>query len=200
MRDINNVTILGTVAREVRVNPTKSGSVANISVLTVKKRGEYDIKKFHNVTCWNDLADEASSLKEGDRVLVFGSLESDKYEKDGQMVYKDKITASALERTVARVAADSSNQTHGGPPGSFSSGGGSKSTFPYADKVHKVSWAKPDESGFSYSDNNGVSLSASWADPTDPTKGGTVYEFVENKWEQCGEVGKVTINKNSLPF
>jgi hypothetical protein len=27
-----------------------------------------------------------------------------------------------------------------------------------------------------------------------------VFEFVKNKWERCGDVGEVSIDKNSLPF
>jgi single stranded DNA-binding protein len=196
-RDINSVTILGTVVRDARINPTKTGHVSNFSVVTVKKRGEFEIKKFHNVTCWNDLAEASSTLKEGDRVFVSGSIESDRFEKEGQTTYRDKITASAMERVAASVV---SSQPQGGPPSSFSEGGGSKSTFPYADRAHKVSWPAPDESGFSYLNDNGVSLSVAWTDPTDPTQGGAVFEFVKNKWERCGDVGEVSIDKNSLPF
>ena len=200
MRDINEVKILGTVAQEPRVNDTKSGSVANLSVVTSKKRGEYDIKKYHSVTCWNDLAQEAAKLKEGDRVFVSGALDTDKYEKNGQTVFKDKITAHALARVAGGVSGESSSKPQGGPPGSFNTREGKKSTFPYADKAHKVSWPKPDESGFSYSDDGVAMLCVAWTDPTDPTKGGTVYQYADDDWLPHGEVDKLTFNDDDIPF
>ena len=200
MRDINEVKILGTVTQPVRVNPTKSGSVANISVVTIKKRGEYDIKKFHNVTCWNDLAQEASALKEGDRVFVSGSMETDSYDKDGVRQYKDKITAQVLIRAAASSSAPSMTQTQGGPPGSFSGGGGRKSTFPYADTAHKVSWPKPDESGFSYAEDGIAQLCVAWTNPSDPSQGGTVYQFADNDWQEHGQVDQLLIKDDDIPF
>ena len=200
MRDINEVKILGTVTQPVRVNPTKSGSVANISVVTIKKRGEYDIKKFHNVTCWNDLAQEASALKEGDRVFVSGSMETDSYDKDGVRQYKDKITAQVLIRAAASSSAPSMAQTQGGPPGSFSGGGGRKSTFPYADTAHKVSWPKPDESGFSYAEDGIAQLCVAWTNPSDPSQGGTVYQFADNDWQEHGQVDQLLIKDDDIPF
>jgi single stranded DNA-binding protein len=200
MRDINEVKILGTVTQPVRVNPTKSGSVANISVVTIKKRGEYDIKKFHNVTCWNDLAQEASALKEGDRVFVSGSMETDSYDKDGVRQYKDKITAQVLIRAAASSSAPLMTQAQGGPPGSFSGGGGRKSTFPYADTAHKVSWPKPDESGFSYAEDGIAQLCVAWTNPSDPSQGGTVYQFADNDWQEHGQVDQLLIKDDDIPF
>lgn len=200
MRDINEVKILGTVSQAVRVNPTQNGSVANVSVVTVKKRGEYDVKKFHSVTCWNDLADEASTLKEGDRVFVSGTLDTDKYDKNGQTVYKDKITASALIKAASGSSVSQSAPSNGGPPGSFSRGGGMKSTFPYADKAHKVSWPKPDESGFSYADDGIANLCVAWTNPSDPSQGGTVYQFADNDWQEHGKVNQVLLKDDDIPF
>jgi single-strand DNA-binding protein len=203
MRDINEVKLLGTVSQPVRVNPTKNGSVANVSIVTSMKRGEYDIKKFHSITCWNELANEAGSLKEGDRLFVSGRIDTDKYEKNGQTVYKDKITANAIARVMGGVEVGSDeapSRPAGGPPGSFSSGGGRKSTFPYADKAHKVSWPKPDESGFSYADDGVAQLCVAWTDPTSPDKGGAVYQLVDNNWSAHGEVDSVLITDDDIPF
>ena len=203
MRDINEVKILGTITQPVRVNQTKSGgSVANLSVVTIKKRGEYDIKKFHNVTCWNDLAEEAAKLKEGDRVFVSGSLETDSYDAkgDGSKQYRDKITAAVLIRAAATASSASPSQPQGGPPSSFSKGGGTKSTFPYADAAHKVSWPKPDESGFSYVVDVDASLCVAWAQPDNPDMGGTVYRFVNEEWEEFGEVNSRPITDDEIPF
>tara|TARA_R100001163_G_scaffold55702_1_gene43239 strand:- start:71 stop:673 length:603 start_codon:yes stop_codon:yes gene_type:complete len=200
MRDINEVKLLGTVSQAVRVSDTKTGSVANVSLVTSMKRGEYDIKKYHSITCWNDLADMASSLKEGDRLFVSGRIDTDKYEKNGQTVYKDKITASAIAKVVGGSESDAPSRPAGGPPGSFSSGGGRKSTFPYADKAHKVSWPKPDESGFSYADDGVAQLCVAWTDPKDPTKGGTVYQLADNDWEPFGEVDAAVITDDDIPF
>tara|TARA_R110000751_G_scaffold98977_2_gene192316 strand:+ start:2197 stop:2835 length:639 start_codon:yes stop_codon:yes gene_type:complete len=195
MRDMNEIKILGTVTQEVRVNPTKSGSVANVSVVTTQKRGEYDIKKFHSITCWNDLSDEASKLKTGDRVFVGGRMDTEKYEKDGQTIYKDKITASVIARVASQAeesgtkeVATSQPPASNGPPVSFSGGGGNQSAFPYVDMTRKVSWPTPDESGFSYADKGGDSLCVSWADPAKPSDGGTVYQYNGSEWEPTGKV------------
>jgi len=200
MRDINEVKLLGTVSQPVRVNDTKSGSVANVSLVTSMKRGEYDIKKFHSVTCWNDLADMASTLKEGDRLFVSGRIDTDKYEKNGQTVYKDKITANAIAKVAGSSESAAPSRPAGGPPGSFSDGGGRKSTFPYADTAHKVSWPKPDDSGFSYADDGVAQLCVAWADPTDPSKGGTVYQFADDEWMPYGEVDTVLFTDDDIPF
>lgn len=199
MRDLNEVKILGTVAQSPRVTNTKSGSVANISVVTSKKRGEYDIKKYHAVTCWNELADIANGLSEGDRVFVSGSLDTDKYEKDGQTVYKDKITASALAKVLSSAESGPKTLKAGGPPGSFNTREGKKSTFPYADKAHKVSWPAPDESGFSYANDGLAELCVAWTEPSDPSKGGAVYQFADGDWLPHGEVGKFFVD-DDLPF
>lgn len=199
MRDVNEVKVLGTVAQAPRVNDTKGGRVANISVVTSKKRGEYDIKKYHSVTCWNELADIAASLVEGDRVFVGGSLDTDKYEKDGQTVYKDKITASVLAKVLSSAESGGQSSKKGGPPGSFNTREGRKSTFPYADKAHKVSWPAPDESGFSYANDGFAELCVAWTEPTDPSRGGAVYQFADGDWLPHGEVGKVPVD-DDLPF
>ena len=169
MRDMNEIKILGTVTQEVRVNPTKNGSVANVSVVTTQKRGEYDIKKFHSITCWNDLSDEASKLKTGDRVFVGGRMDTEKYEKDGQTIYKDKITASVIARVASQAeesgtkeVATSQPPASNGPPVSFSGGGGNSAAA--------------------------TATINAWVDPAKPSDGGTVYQYNGSEWAPTGKV------------
>ena len=206
-RDVNSMTIVGTVNRPVRVSPTKNGSVANVSVETKRVRGDRSFSTYHDVTCWNTLADVASTLAEGDRVYVTGSISTDSWEgKDGQKQYKKIVTASSFGKIESGASSDdledkfSKARPQGGPPGSFSSGGGKKSTFPYADTAHKVSWPKPDDSGFSYADDGVAQLCVAWADPTDPSKGGTVYQFADDEWMPYGEVDTVLFTDDDIPF
>tara|TARA_Y100001973_G_C5182692_1_gene325859 strand:+ start:810 stop:1421 length:612 start_codon:yes stop_codon:yes gene_type:complete len=203
MRDINEATVLGTVNQPVRVNPTKNGSVANVSVETKQVRGDNSFSTYHNVTCWNDLADIASTLQEGDRVFATGRISTDSYEKNGQKIYKKILTASAF----AKIAqgADSAEKPsaapsgpQGGPPGSgFSGGKGGRSAFPYTDTVNKISWNKPEADGFSYAGKEGEEYCVSWADPKDPAKGGTLYIFKDVEgWSPNGRVG----DDSDIPF
>ena len=197
MRDVNEATILGTVNQPVRVNPTKNGSVANVSVETKQARGEHTFSTYHNVTCWNDLADVASTLKEGDRVFATGRMTTDSWEKDGVKQYKKILTASAFAKIAqgaggdAKADADAASKPmQGGPLGSgFSGGKGGRSTFPYLDSQNEISWDSPDASGFSYAGKGGQEYCVSWADPKNPSKGGTFYTFKdEGGWKVTGSV------------
>ena len=203
MRDINEATILGTVNQPVRVNPTKNGSVANVSVETKQVRGEHTFSTYHNVTCWNDLAELASTLKEGDRVLAMGRITTDSYEKNGQKVYKKILTAASFAKIDKGVggyakASAASSSPQGGPPGSgFRGGKGNASAFPYVDSTHKISWDKPDASGFSYAGKEGEEYCVAWTNPKDPLKGGALYIFKDvDGWSQIGFVG----DDSDIPF
>jgi single-stranded DNA-binding protein len=203
MRDINEATLLGTVNQPVRVNPTKNGSVANVSIETKQVRGDKSFSTYHNVTCWNDLADIAATLQEGDRVFATGRISTDSYEKGGQKVYKKILTASAFAKIAqgadsGETASAAPSAPQGGPPGSgFSGGKGGGSAFPYVDKLLKVSWNKPEPDGFSYSGKGGKEYCASWKDPTNPKKGGTVYWLTENDgWEERAHI----LEDSDIPF
>mgnify|MGYP003670942818 CR=1 FL=1 len=206
MRDVNEATVVGTVNRPVRVNPTKNGSVANVSVETKQIRGDKSFSTYHDVTCWNDLADVAATLKEGDRVFVTGRMTTDSWEKDGVKQYKKILTASSFGKiTQGADSSDSveskpaaSSRPQGGPPGSgFSGGKADRSVFPYVDNVNKISWDKPDASGFSYAGKGGEEYCVSWANPKDPTKGGTLYILKdEDGWSESGFVG----DDSDIPF
>lgn len=195
MRDVNEATLVGTVNRPVRVNPTKNGSVANVSVETKQVRGDNSFTTYHDVTCWNDLADVAATVKEGDRVFVIGRMTTDSWEKDGQKQYKKIITASAFAKVAQSAGGDAksaaaSRGSQGGPPGSgFSGGKGGRSTFPYLDNQNKISWEEPSADGFSYAGKGGEEYCVSWADPSNPSKGGTLYIFDdEGGWQVTGSV------------
>jgi single-strand DNA-binding protein len=80
----NSVTVCGTLQTDPELKFIASGkAVANFTVRdtppTVK--GEKRPASFFDVTVWGDLAEHVSaSLEKGDRVLVSGKLEQQKWE------------------------------------------------------------------------------------------------------------------------
>ncbi len=111
MRDVNDVTVIGTIAEGFESYPAISvregigqnnSTVANFTIITEKpNRGGGDPwRTFIKVSCWNDLATSIQSMGAGagDRVYVKGEVKNEKYEKkDGTKVNTLSINAFAVE-------------------------------------------------------------------------------------------------------
>jgi single-strand DNA-binding protein len=82
----NFVAITGNVSQEIRLNRTGNGtSVANTSVAVSRKKGEEKVTSYFDVTIWGRLAENvARSIQKGERVTVTGTINQEKFEKDGQ--------------------------------------------------------------------------------------------------------------------
>jgi single-strand DNA-binding protein len=100
MKSINRVTLLGNLGKDAELKYTGKGTaVTSFSVATNKKwkddQGDWQEKTaWHNVVCWQKVAEAAANLKKGDSVFVEGELQTRNYEKNGQKVYVTEIVAS----------------------------------------------------------------------------------------------------------
>ena len=210
---------MGTIKYEPRTNTLKSGgTVTNISVCTSEKRGEYDINTFHDVVCWRDLSEGASTLKVGDRVYVKGKFEKSSYDKDGVKQYTTKVVASHLGKIESTFVESDSDQksapkkpgspaspapSKGGPAGlNFSNGEAVPGpAFPFKDFENNITWESPDESGMSYGKSTvdpGATFCAAWTEPAKPEAGAALYRMGSGatEWEEHGRVLKTA----GIPF
>lgn len=118
MRDVNDVTVIGTIAEGYENYPAisiREGigqnnlTVANFTVITEKpNRGGGDPwRTFIKVSCWSDLATSVQSMGAGDRVYVKGEVKNEKYEKkDGTKVNTLSINAFAVEPLFSTASQD----------------------------------------------------------------------------------------------
>lgn len=98
MPSINEVRIMGHVGREPELRTTNNGtSVCNFSVATSSKFGEIERTEWHDVTAWKGWADVAAkTLTKGALVYVEGRIETQEWEKDGEIRRKTVIQASRV--------------------------------------------------------------------------------------------------------
>ena len=117
MTDLNNVIISGNVVHDigerdvVKVGETTKLTITIATNKSVKTNGEWKNKaSFFDVVLWGKLADNLRPyLVKGKGVAVVGTLDQDRWEKDGQKKSKDYITASALKLLVGKADAESAN-------------------------------------------------------------------------------------------
>tara|TARA_R110000751_G_scaffold246434_2_gene346388 strand:- start:1045 stop:1689 length:645 start_codon:yes stop_codon:yes gene_type:complete len=212
MRDLNNMNLLGTIGREVKMFESKNGlAISNIPVTTVQQRqGKSEISTFHTVVCFGELATMAADFKVGDRIYASGKIQNDSYEKDGQKIRVTKIVASHIAKVLNEGVEQStqttpqSNPAPGGgqPPANFPLGESSaKTTFPFHDVERNMIWVKPtaEDQGCSFHKEQGteVLMTCAWNDPLEPEKGGTVYSMDPSKgdtdWKHVGNVPSTLI-------
>lgn len=103
---VNKVIIIGRLGNDPELRTTGGGtSVANVSVATCDfgpkdpQTGQrQSVTEWHNVTLFGKMADNASAyLVKGSSIYIEGRIQTDKYEKDGQTVYRAKIIASNMQ-------------------------------------------------------------------------------------------------------
>tara|TARA_R110000824_G_scaffold324556_3_gene511510 strand:- start:1053 stop:1667 length:615 start_codon:yes stop_codon:yes gene_type:complete len=204
MRDLNKVELLGSVSREIKMAQSAKGlSIANIPIATVVSRQSgSDIKTFHTIVCFGELADMASTFVVGDRVFISGSVQNESYEKNGQKVYVTKIKASHL----AKLMSEAEDKPPGGetkkeesaenfPLGEVSS----KPNFPFYDAERKVTWDKPGDSKCSPCIvKDGINMTCQWESMEDPSLGAVVFGMKDGdeSWKEIGTI-KSTVD---IPF
>jgi single-strand DNA-binding protein len=100
----NAVTIIGNVGRDAELKEIEGvGTVAKFP-LAVYRSGKGDDKKtdWFRVECWHDLARGAFTYcKKGSKVIVFGSMKFDTYEKDGKKEYMTSLVAKEIGKDVS---------------------------------------------------------------------------------------------------
>ncbi len=101
---LNKVQLIGNLgaAPELRYMPN-GGAVATINVATTRnwkdKNGEKQSEtEWHRVTFFQRLAEVVGEyLEKGSKVYIEGRIKTDKYEKDGQTVYRTGIIGESMQ-------------------------------------------------------------------------------------------------------
>lgn len=106
----NSITIIGNLGRdpEIREIP-EIGNVVSFPV-AVYRSGKGDDKRtdWFYVEAWHDLARGVFEYcKKGDKVIIFGSVKFDNYEKDGMRVNKTKLVAREIGKDISVTKQDS---------------------------------------------------------------------------------------------
>lgn len=99
---LNSVNIMGNLTRdpEIRYTPAGKGvcslSIANNRVYTKNNEKVTEVSYF-DVEVWGPSADNCVKyLKKGSGIIVEGRLKQDRWEKDGKMQSKVRITANSV--------------------------------------------------------------------------------------------------------
>jgi single-strand DNA-binding protein len=77
MRGVNKVILIGNATRNAELRHTQSGkAVSSICLATNRKVGESEETQFHNIVCWEGLAETTSTyVKKGDPLYVEGRIQ-----------------------------------------------------------------------------------------------------------------------------
>ena len=100
-QDVNNVLLIGNLVADATIKATATGkAVANFRVATNASFGETKITDYHNIVCWEKLAEEAQlRARVGVRVIVEGRLKTRHYESkkhEGEKVYVTEVVADSV--------------------------------------------------------------------------------------------------------
>jgi len=111
----NAVTVAGNVGRDAELREVEGiGTVAKFP-LAVYRSGKGDDKKtdWFYIECWHDLARGAATYcKTGAKVVVFGSMKFDQYEKDGEK----KNSTSLVAREIGKDISIAKDEADGADP------------------------------------------------------------------------------------
>lgn len=112
---MNNVTLIGRVARDIDLRKTQSGASVATIVVAVDRDFVSDGKReadFINVEVWNKVAEYCfNNIEKGRLISVQGSIRTNRYEtKDGQkrtnfIVRANRITTLERPRKMNEVTA-----------------------------------------------------------------------------------------------
>lgn len=131
MMSFNQATIVGNLGNDPKVSRTQAGKpIVTFSVATSEKWKEETKTTWHNIVIFSEGICRVAEnyLKKGSKVLVQGKIENDKYEKDGQTVYRSTIVLGGFNSTLTMLdgRSDGSNNgssgglPQGGQQGNFS--------------------------------------------------------------------------------
>lgn len=126
----NSVTVIGNLTREPELRYTPSGAAVVKFGLAVNRSynnrngDRVEQTDFFDVTAWRDLGENvAESLTVGNRVIVTGRLQQDRWENDGgEKRSKIFIVADEIGPSLRWATASITKTTRGGP-GEWSSQG-----------------------------------------------------------------------------
>ncbi len=107
---MNKVILLGRLTRDPELRTTPSGvSVTSFSI-AVSRRFQKDQTDFINCVAWRQTAEFVSKyFNKGSMISVVGSLQTGRYEKDGQTHYTTDVVVDEVYFTGSR------NESNGAP-------------------------------------------------------------------------------------
>lgn len=87
---------IGRITRDIEKATTNNGvEVARFTLAVPRDKEHCD---FLNCVAWKGRADILSKYtKKGSKIAVFGKVQTDTYEKDGQKVYKTEVIVDKVE-------------------------------------------------------------------------------------------------------
>jgi len=124
MNNLNQLTLLGNLARDPEIKYTNEGlAIADLRVAVNrrwkdKEGNDMENVEFFNITAWNKLAENcASDLKKGDRVIVSGRLNHRSFDtKDGKKInimnVIAEVVAASLEFNSVRISGKEEENTN----------------------------------------------------------------------------------------
>jgi single-strand DNA-binding protein len=126
MNNLNQITLLGNLARDPEIKYTNEGLAITDLRVAVNKRwkdkegNDMENVEFFNITAWNKLAENCSNdLKKGDRVIVSGRLNHRSFDtKDGKKInimnVIADVVAASLEFNSVKIAGKDEKNTGSG--------------------------------------------------------------------------------------
>jgi len=117
MNNLNQLTLLGNLARDPEIKYTNEGLAITDLRVAVNRRwkdkdgNDMENVEFFNITAWNKLAENcANDLKKGDRVIVSGRLNHRSFDtKDGKKInimnVIADVVAASLEFNSVKISA-----------------------------------------------------------------------------------------------
>ncbi|MHB1376934.1 MAG: single-stranded DNA-binding protein [Candidatus Humimicrobiaceae bacterium] len=126
MNNLNQITLLGNLARDPEIKYTNDGLAITDLRVAVNRRwkdkdgNDMENVEFFNITAWNKLAENCSNdLKKGDRVIVSGRLNHRSFDtKDGKKInimnVIADVVAASLEFNSVKIAVKDGEVTGNG--------------------------------------------------------------------------------------
>ena len=101
---INKAILIGNLGRDPETSYTPAGmAIVNFSVATTGRWKGEDKTEWHNVKAFGKLAEIIGQyLRKGSKVYIEGSLQTDKWEKDGVTRYSTFIIAREMKMLDAK--------------------------------------------------------------------------------------------------
>ena len=93
---MNQFIVIGKVAEAPKVKETSTGIKYTQLMIDANrsyknKEGAYDVDRFC-ITLWKNLAEECcNNVDPGDALLIKGRVQSNNFEKDGEVFYKSEM-------------------------------------------------------------------------------------------------------------
>jgi single-strand DNA-binding protein len=96
---MNKVALVGRLTRDPELKYGQQGmAICSFSLAVKRPRSKEDKADFPMVTCFGKIAEAVANYQtKGSLVAVSGIIATDKYEKDGRVIYKTEVLADEVE-------------------------------------------------------------------------------------------------------